>query len=141
MLLLYASKRFGWSFAKANLFWALGEGVQLVVLLALLPLVGRLLKRRLGGFAKDDTLAQVSAALLGTGTLLIGLGWNVPFFVAGIVPTASAAGMQSLLRSIITDNIKAEQVSLVYSIVTVLHVVGGALAGPLYSVAFVAGVI
>ncbi|KAK6216889.1 hypothetical protein QIS74_07003 [Colletotrichum tabaci] len=139
MLLLYASKRFGWSFAKANLFWALGEGVQLVVLLALLPLVGRLLKRRLGGFAKDVALAQVSAAFLGTGTLLIGLGWNVPFFVAGIVLTASAAGMQSLLRSLITDSIKAEQVSLVYSIVTVLHVAGGALAGPLYSMAFVAG--
>ncbi|POS73875.1 major facilitator superfamily transporter [Diaporthe helianthi] len=136
MLLLFASKRFDWSFAKANLFWALGEGVQLVVLLALLPLLGRLLKRRLGldGFAKDVTLARSSALLLGLGTLSIGFGWNVPVFVIGIVLTASAAGMQSLLRSLVTDSIEASSLSLVYSIITVLHFVGGALAGPLYSV-------
>lgn len=141
MLLVFASKRFGWSFARANLFWALGEGVQLVVLLALLPLVGRLLKRSLGlgAFAKDVTLARASAALLGLGTLFIGLGLNVPIFVVGIVLTASAAGIQSLLRSLVTDTIEAGSLSLVYSIITVLHVVGGALAGPLYSVAFVAG--
>lgn len=141
MLLLFASKRFDWSFAKANLFWALGEGVQLVVLLALLPLLGRLLKRRLGldGFAKDVTLARSSALLLGLGTLSIGFGWNVPVFVIGIVLTASAAGMQSLLRSLVTDSIEASSLSLVYSIITVLHFVGGALAGPLYSVAFVVG--
>ncbi|KAH8756642.1 hypothetical protein F5883DRAFT_525949 [Diaporthe sp. PMI_573] len=91
MPLLFASKRFGWSFARANLFWALGEGVQLVVLLALLPLVGRLLKRRLGlsGFAKDVTLARSSAMLLGLGTLFIGLGWNIPVFVVGIVLSVS----------------------------------------------------
>lgn len=141
MLLVFASKRFGWTFARANLFWALGEGVQLVVLLALLPLVGRILKRRLGldALGKDVALARASAALLGLGTIFIGLGWNVPVFVIGIVLTASAAGMQSLLRSLVTDTIEAGKLSLVYSVITVLHVVGGALAGPLYSAAFVAG--
>lgn len=141
MLLLYVSKRFGWSFARANYLWALGEGVQLAILLVLLPGIGRILNHKLGWgvFSADSTMAQSSAVLLGLGTLLMGVAGRVPFLVVGIVLASSGAGLQSLLRSLITDSISPTDVSVVYSVVTILHVVGGSLAGPLYSTTFSAG--
>ncbi|KAK7730402.1 hypothetical protein SLS53_009021 [Cytospora paraplurivora] len=141
MLLLYVSKRFGWSFARANYLWALGEGVQLAILLVLLPGIGRILNLKIGwdAYSADSTMARSSTALLGLGTLLMGVAGQVPFLVVGIVLASSGAGLQSLLRSLITDSISPTDVSVVYSVVTILHVLGGSLAGPLYSTTFSAG--
>lgn len=52
---------------------------------------------------------------------------------------STGAGLFSILRSTITSHVAPEDVSVVYSVMSLLMVAGAALAGPLYNVTFVAG--
>ncbi|KAI9745504.1 MAG: hypothetical protein M1818_001038 [Claussenomyces sp. TS43310] len=141
VLLLYVHQRLGWTFAHANYLLALGEGVQLLFLVILLPLVIQILlsRLRLSPYAKDFSIAQTSTILLAIGTLLVGIGPTIPVIIPGILFMSMAAGLQSMLRSLITETISAKDISVVYSVVTILHVFSSSLAGPLYTGAFAAG--
>lgn len=48
-------------------------------------------------------------------------------------------GLQSALRSLVTMIISPDDISVVYSIFTILHVLSTSLVGPIYSGAFTLG--
>jgi len=64
---------------------------------------------------------------------------QMPNTSLGLLVFTTASGMQSVLRSIITSSISPTDISIVYSVFTILHVLSGSLAGPLYSGTFSAG--
>ncbi|PWY77391.1 hypothetical protein BO70DRAFT_294588 [Aspergillus heteromorphus CBS 117.55] len=86
ILLLYISKRFGWEFAQANFLWALGEGVQFVILIVLLPQISRALLTRvhMSAYGTDFAISIASATMLSLGTLLLGLGVSIPVAIIGM---------------------------------------------------------
>lgn len=57
----------------------------------------------------------------------------------GVILISAGGGTQSLLRPIITSSISPEDISLVCSVLTILHRISGSLAGPLYSGTFTIG--
>ena len=57
----------------------------------------------------------------------------------GVILTSAAGGLQPILRSLVTTSISAADISLVYSVFTILHVISNSLAGPLYSGTFTIG--
>lgn len=52
---------------------------------------------------------------------------------------STAGGIQSLLRSLITETTSSKDISIMYSVFTILHVLSSSLAGVIYSGAFAAG--
>jgi hypothetical protein len=88
---------------------------------------------------RDAALARISITLLALGILLMGGGVDITMLLASIILTSSAAGLQSLLPALVTQIIDAKHTSTVYSVIVILHVVGGAVAGSLYSIVFSVG--
>ncbi|KAE8336291.1 hypothetical protein BDV24DRAFT_178628 [Aspergillus arachidicola] len=86
VLLLYISKKYSWEFAQANFLWALGEGVQFVFLIILLPQISRMLLARfkMNAYAANFTISIASATILTLGSLLLGLGVSIPVAVIGM---------------------------------------------------------
>ncbi|RAK77168.1 uncharacterized protein BO72DRAFT_509952 [Aspergillus fijiensis CBS 313.89] len=160
-LLLYISKRYNWEFARANFLWSLGEAVRFVCLIVLLPRISRMLLSRAGSttYKTDFAIALASATMLSLGTLLLGLGVSIPISTigmlalstssyirssgnlvyAGVILISATGGLNSALRSLVTMTISSEDISVVYSIFTILHVLSTSLAGPIYSGAFALG--
>jgi hypothetical protein len=52
---------------------------------------------------------------------------------------AFGTGSGSVLRSLATDMVDPASVSVVYSAITMLHVIGGSLSGPTYTGLYAAG--
>ena len=69
----------------------------------------------------------------------LGLITIIAYRNPGLLVFSTACGMQSVLRSIITNSILPSEVSIVYSVFNILHLLSGSLAGPLYSGTFTAG--
>ncbi|KAE8137332.1 hypothetical protein BDV38DRAFT_283173 [Aspergillus pseudotamarii] len=86
VLLLYISKRYSWEFSQANFLWALGEGVQFVFLIILLPQISRMLLDRfkMNAYAANFTISIASAIILSLGSLLLGLGGSIPVAITGM---------------------------------------------------------
>ncbi|KAE8402253.1 hypothetical protein BDV37DRAFT_284902 [Aspergillus pseudonomiae] len=141
VLLLYISKRYDWEFAQANILWALGEAVQFVFLIILLPQISRMLlaRFRMNAYAADFTISLASTTMLSLGSLLLGLGVSIPVAIIGVILMSTGGGLQSALRSLVTMVISPDEISVVYSIFTILHVLSSSLVGPLYSGAFTLG--
>ncbi|PYH48179.1 MFS transporter [Aspergillus saccharolyticus JOP 1030-1] len=141
VLLLYISERYGWDFAQANYLWALGEAIQFICLIALLPYASRLLLARSGmnAYFTDYTIAVFSAMMLSLGAMLLGLGFSISGTVIGVILMSTAGGLQAALRSLVTMVITPENLGVVYSVFTVLHVMSTSLAGPIYSSVFTFG--
>ncbi|BAE63701.1 hypothetical protein BDV35DRAFT_377694 [Aspergillus flavus] len=86
VLLLYISKRYSWEFAQANYLWALGEAVQFVFLIILLPRISTMLlaRFRMNAYAADFTISIASTTMLSFGSLLLGIGVSIPVAIIGI---------------------------------------------------------
>ncbi|KAE8393132.1 hypothetical protein BDV23DRAFT_170517 [Aspergillus alliaceus] len=86
ILLLYISKRYSWEFAQANFLWALGEAVQFVFLIILLPQISTMLlaRLRMNSYTADFTISIASATILCLGSFLLGLGVSIPVAIIGM---------------------------------------------------------
>ncbi|KAK6832008.1 hypothetical protein RU639_002659 [Aspergillus parasiticus] len=141
VLLLYISKRYSWEFAQANFLWALGEAVQFVFLIILLPHINTMLLARfkMNAYATDFTISIASTTMLSLGSLLLGIGVSIPVAIIGVILMSTGGGLQSALRSLVTIVISPDDISVVYSIFTILHALSTSLVGPIYSGAFTLG--
>ena len=52
---------------------------------------------------------------------------------------SAGAGLQALVRSLISETTAPKNISVVFSVGTLLTIAGGALAGPIYSASYAAG--
>ncbi|MCJ1400139.1 hypothetical protein MMC11_003343 [Xylographa trunciseda] len=85
LLLIYIPERYHWSFAEAGYLWSLGSGVQLFLLLFLLPFTGHVLQKylRFSPHGKDRTLVLASSAVMAIGALCLGLAPEIGPAVIG----------------------------------------------------------
>ncbi|KAJ4987223.1 major facilitator superfamily transporter [Stagonosporopsis vannaccii] len=142
MLAIYVSKRFGWSFANASFLSSLEMGVEFLALAFLLPALTSNLPtifRRANTFAKDKFVAQWSLVVLAIGTICLGVAPVVGIAIAGIIILALGSGQDSLTRSMATEMVRTDEISTMYSAITMLRAIGGSVSGPVYAWLYTTG--
>ncbi|KAF1928786.1 MFS general substrate transporter [Didymella exigua CBS 183.55] len=136
MLAIYISKRFGWEFSDASFLSSLEMGIELFALVIILPALTSGLPSAFQGlstFAKDKVFAQASLVALAIGMFCLGLAPVVVLAIVGIVVLALGTGQDSLTRSIATEMVPANELSTLYSAITMLRAIGGSISGPIYA--------
>ncbi|MCJ1435788.1 hypothetical protein MMC27_005163 [Xylographa pallens] len=141
LLLIYVPERYHWTFAKAGYLWSLSAGVQLVLLSILLPFLSHLLLKHLhiSSHDKDRALMLFSCAVMTTGALCLGLAPEIGPAIIGIILMSFGAGLLSLVRSLITLHVLSDNISVVYSVMSMVNTITAALAGPLFNETYSAG--
>ncbi|KAH0603176.1 uncharacterized protein H6S33_008180 [Morchella sextelata] len=141
MLLQYVSKRYSWPLATANMLFSLRAGINLLLLLLLLPFLGTALLSRFGytSAAKDLLIARVSIALMAAGFGVIGVSPGAAGMVLGLGVYTLGSGFGAAARSLVTGMVRREEVGRLYTAIAVADMVGGLVAGPALSWCFAVG--
>jgi len=90
-------------------------------------------------FTKDKSIAQWSLIALAIGTLCLGIAPLVGIAIAGIIILALGSGQDSLTRSMATEMVRTDEVSTMYSAITMLRAIGGSISGPIYAWLYTTG--
>ncbi|KAL2015581.1 hypothetical protein VTK56DRAFT_5214 [Thermocarpiscus australiensis] len=138
VILLYISKRYGWSIGDANILVAFGSVIILVTYLVLLPGLGYVLVTYGGvtSYVRDRIIVQIDGVLLLAGALCTALAPTVVWATGGIVIMSLGMAVVTILRSLVTDLVRPQDVTLVYSMVTMMMRIGSAVAGPIFAWSF-----
>ncbi|KAL2183079.1 MFS general substrate transporter [Thermothelomyces heterothallicus CBS 203.75] len=138
VILLYVSKRYGWSIGDANMLAAFGTVVMLVTYLVLLPVFGNVLLEYGGvtSYVRDRTIVQTEGVLLLAGALCTAFAPTVVWAAGGVVIMSLGMAVVTILRSLVTDLMRPQDVTLVYSMVTMMMRIGSAVAGPIFAWSF-----
>jgi MFS family permease len=110
--------------------------IEFIALIVILPALTSGLPssfQRLPTFAKDKTFALGSLVALAVGTFCLGLAPVVVIAIAGVVVLALGTGQDSLTRSMATDMVPVNDLSTLYSAITMLRAIGGSISGPIYA--------
>ncbi|KAL3453118.1 major facilitator superfamily domain-containing protein [Aspergillus insuetus] len=138
LALQYASKRFGWSMAKASILLSLKGIINFVLLLLILPVISHLLTSylRLAPIPKDLLIARTSAALLVIGFILMALAPEPILFSIGISILALGYGFYAALRSVASALVSEDHIGLLNTTIALVQGVGAVVAGPTLAGAF-----
>lgn len=137
----YYSLRFHRSLVEAGYVLSIRGGVVVLIMGIVLPLLTKTLtpeRSGLSAYRRDLLLARGSALLLCIGFLVLA-GPDVGFVVAGLIIVTTGSGMGALCRSLITNLIKPDQTSMVFTLISILETLVSLPAGPLFAWAFSAG--
>ncbi|KAL2817332.1 major facilitator superfamily domain-containing protein [Aspergillus granulosus] len=136
LLLQYASKRFGWSLAKASILISLKGIINLALLLVILPTLSHLLSKRLPPIPKDLLIARASAFLLVLGLTLMAFAPRPPLFILGITILALGWGFYAALRSVASALVSEDHIGLLNTTIALVQGIGAVMAGPAMAGAF-----
>ncbi|KAF5872750.1 putative mfs multidrug protein [Botrytis fragariae] len=138
IILIYASKRFDWSFAKANLLTTLRASVNLIVILLLIPLVGfwLIVRCKVSHRERETYLARGSALVILLGLSIVAIAPTPTLLITGVVVSSLGFGADALLRSILTSVIPSHEIGTFYTSMTLLQNLGESAGGLLYSTLF-----
>ncbi|KAH8150986.1 uncharacterized protein LAJ45_05169 [Morchella importuna] len=141
ILLQYVSKRYSWPLATANILFSLRAGINLLLLLFLLPFIGTTLLSRFGytSAGKDLLIARVSIVLMAAGFGVIGVSPGAAGMVLGLGVYTLGSGFGAAARSLVTGMVRREEVGRLYTAIAVADMVGGLVAGPALSWCFAVG--
>lgn len=89
--------------------------------------------QQMSTFAKDKIFAQASFVALAVGTFCLGLAPAATIAIIGVVVLALGTGQDSLTRSMATDMVPVNDLSALYSAITMLRAIGGSISGPIYA--------
>lgn len=128
-------------YMQASFLIALRGGVNLILLLALLPLLNRVLAaKRWTPRPRDLFITRISALSLALGAITIALAPH-PFFAAlGVSVMALGAGYASTARSLVTTMVEQNSTGALYTALAVTSGASGLVAGPLLALTFRWGV-
>ncbi|ATZ56072.1 hypothetical protein BCIN_12g06060 [Botrytis cinerea B05.10] len=138
LVLIYASKRFDWSFARANLLTTLRASINLVVILLLIPLAGfwLMVRCKVSHREKETYLARGSASFILLGLFIVAIAHTPALLITGVVVSSLGFGVDALLRSILTSVIPSHEIGTFYTSMTLLQNLGESAGGLLYSTLF-----
>lgn len=138
VLLQYVSKRYDWSLSQATLFLSIRYGLNVFLLIVLLPLAGRVLQSglHLSATAKDLWLSRAGILLKLFGFLVIGAAPNVPLLGTGLVLLVSGGGTLLCMRSLITSLVEPHHIARLYNAISVLDTLGLMTGGPIMAACF-----
>ncbi|KAI1810316.1 MFS general substrate transporter [Poronia punctata] len=140
LFLQYYSTRFNRPLKEAGYILAIRGGLTVVVLGIILPLLSKsltrlLLLKRKTNIPSDLILAQISAAFVLTGYILLGS----PHVLPGIIFLSLSTGLAPLCRSLVSRLVNPEQMSQVFTIVSIVEGIGALPAGPFLAWTFSLG--
>ncbi|CAG8955462.1 hypothetical protein HYFRA_00010328 [Hymenoscyphus fraxineus] len=90
-------------------------------------------------YAKDRFIALACSLTLMIGALGLGIAPVIGLAIPSFVCLSMGSGIIDILRSLLTYTIAAEDISVVYSAMTILIVLGSSIAGPVYTGTFALG--
>ncbi|KJZ71682.1 hypothetical protein HIM_08920 [Hirsutella minnesotensis 3608] len=141
LLLQYASRRLGWTLGEASHLLSLRAGVNLLVLIFLIPALSNVLLRRfkMREIVKDTLLAQSSSVLLalGSGTIFLAKSWQP--LLAGQILFSLGYAFAVPVRSVVTRMVETSQLGTAYTAMEVLTYAGVLIGGPLLARCFKLG--
>jgi MFS family permease len=117
-------------------------GIEFLALVIVLPVLTSHMPstfNKLRAFAKDKMFAQWSLVALVVGTLCLGFAPVVAVAIFGIIILALGTGQDSLTRSMATEMVRANEISTMYSAITMLRAIGGSISGPMYAWLYTVG--
>ncbi|MCJ1304184.1 hypothetical protein MMC08_006996 [Hypocenomyce scalaris] len=138
VLLQYVSKRYDWTLSKATLFISIRYGLNVFLLIVLLPLAGRVLQSwlHLSAAAKDLWLSRTGIILKLFGFLVLGAAPNIPTLGIGLVLLVSGGGTMLCMRSLITSLVEPHHIARLYNAISVLDTLGYMIGGPIMAACF-----
>lgn len=131
----YLSKRFHWSLSRSGMLFSVGNIINILLHLVILPGCSQILASprfifRYSPATKDLVLARASALLLVLGSLL--LAWpRLPAVVCGLVVFTLGSGFQSLCRALITTLVDSEHTARLYTLISVIQACSSLSSGPI----------
>lgn len=136
----YASKRFGWSIARASLLVTIKGIINLALLLLILPRISTILNRHMSPSHKDLRLVQASIAFLTIGTAVMSVSAEPALFITGVCLFALGWGYFAAIRSLATELVVPSQVGVLNTSFAFAQGVAGFVAGPALATALKRGV-
>jgi MFS family permease len=137
----YVSNRFHWTLRKTAFLLSLRAGINIVLLLVILPSISYLLISKLHytSKTKDLFLARFSIIFLTIGSLLIASSPTTSLTILGLSVWTLGTGFSSLTRSLITTLVDQQHVGRLYAVIAVVETVGGLIAGPTLAALYALG--
>ncbi|KUJ11846.1 MFS general substrate transporter [Mollisia scopiformis] len=130
--LRYVSTRFHIPLRLSSLLLSLRAGVNILLLLAILPLLSYVLTKRFSFTSprKDLFLARLSILFLTFGILIIAASPTLPLTIIGMSIFTLGTGYIALIRSLITTLVHQQHIAQLYAQVAVVETVGALVSGP-----------
>ncbi|OTB09798.1 hypothetical protein K445DRAFT_71583 [Daldinia sp. EC12] len=139
--LQYTNAKFSLSYARGNVLLSLFQGAQGLFVLAILPLITRLIADKQGwsAWARDRFYAIVSIASTASGLMVIGVAPALVIEALGLLLVAVGSCSTGLLMSLLGGAVRPSEVSAVYSAAHMLSIVVRSVIGPVLSALLVKG--
>lgn len=141
IILLYVSTRYEIPLSTANFSLTIFAGVNIFLLLVLLPTVSRYLtvNRRYTTATKDLILSRFSIIMYTLGAICLGLAPTVATMIAGLVIYTLGTGLGSLNASLVATYVEPKHMARLYSVVSVVSMFGVFVGSPLLAGLFSLG--
>ncbi|KAJ5174143.1 MFS multidrug transporter [Penicillium canariense] len=138
ILLQYSSFKFNWGYAKASYLISLRSGINLLVLVTLIPTLKRLFTNsgRCGQAQSDKYITLISGACLALGSFIIFLAASPAVLILGQIFFAIGFSFTVTAHSFLTAMVDSHHLGLVNTGVTTANSVGHMAGGPLLASIF-----
>ncbi|OQD60699.1 hypothetical protein PENPOL_c021G03643 [Penicillium polonicum] len=138
VLLQYSSVKFNWEYAKASYLISLRAGVNLLVLVTMIPALTRLFcnKWRCRQVQADKYITLISGMSLVVGCIFIFLAESSFILILGQILFAIGFAFTVTARSLLTAMVDQHHLGLVFTSVTAVTYAGLIAGGPLLATAF-----
>lgn len=137
--LRYIPIRFGWSLEQTGMVLGVRTGLNILVLLIFLPLLGNSLLSRQDDRDRDMVLARISALLLVAGQLVLACAPDPATACAGLAVLTLGTGLPSLCRAVLTRLVDRGEVGRLFGVLAVFEMVGFLCCGVGLGAVFQAG--
>ncbi|KAK2749925.1 hypothetical protein FQN57_005342 [Myotisia sp. PD_48] len=138
LLLLYTSIRYNTTISKAGFIRSIMACVSIVLLLVILPITSNYLTSslRLPSNKKDLVLAKISIAFLVLGCFAVGLAPTIALMICGVIISTLGCGFGGSCLSMISTLVEPRYAARVYSLVSLIEMMGAFVGGPLVATLF-----
>lgn len=137
--LRYIPIRFGWTLEQTGMVLGVRTGLNILVLLIFLPLIGTSLLSRQDDRDRDMVLARISALLLVAGQLVFACAPDVATACAGLAVLTLGTGLPSLCRAVLTRLVDTGKVGRLFGVLAVFEMAGFLCCGVGLGAVFQAG--
>ncbi|PWY87875.1 MFS general substrate transporter [Aspergillus sclerotioniger CBS 115572] len=143
LIVQYTTVRFGWTVAQSGYLLSLSAAMHIILACAILPWTHRFLLTiyaRNNAASADLLLAKGSVVFLAAGPLIMGLASHPGMLVLGLMLFIMGTGFRQSVQSYLTGAVPPENITLLYTSITVLDALGSLAAAPLLAYTLAAGI-
>ncbi|PYI07462.1 MFS general substrate transporter [Aspergillus sclerotiicarbonarius CBS 121057] len=142
LIVQYMTVRFDWTVAQSGYLLSLETAMHIVLACAIFPWAHRLLLTTSdhNAASADIRMAKGSTVFLVVGPLLMGLASTPGVLVLGLLIFIMGSGFRQSIQSYLTGAVPPENITLLYTSITVLDALGSLAAAPLMAYMLAIGI-